>query len=506
MSSRILVPAHRGAVAALVAFAAVAACTEQSAGPAPPDLALQAAERGCPAADVIVSTYDELWNAVANSAPGTTIGVSGTIPVQSDIWLQTERLTLTCAAPGAGLSVAEGATIDFLVRPSAPDVAVVGLALDASGTKGGAIFAHWDGVVVFAERVRVVGNRARCGLDECITFLAGDQEFSVMTGAVVVGNRVDAVGSRVGIHVQGFRDAVVERNDVRTVVPGPAVGIEVNLSRDVVVRDNVVTGPWTDGIFLFNNVVAARLTGNQVSGALDNPIVLFSTDSVQVTDNIVECGASSCAFLADGATNALVARNVFQAAGPATGVHVQQGTDGTRILDNRIVTSGPSTNPAFGGIRIRDGAGVIVAGNRVEGPWANGIASDFISNATIRRNRLLRPAGLGLSLALDGSAITQNGVVEAGGGGLLLRSGCFNTIAGNALAGNEPGAVFEAPTGANTYQGDAASVVDLGNFDCDGDGVPDPNVIVTTGARTSAVAARVPPTSGKIASGPRGLR
>lgn len=131
---------------------------------------------------------------------------------------------------------------------------------------------------------------------------------------------------------------------------------------------------------------------------------------------------------------------------------------------------------------------MVVAGNTVEGPWANGIATDFIGESTIERNQLLNPTEFGLSLALDASTITKNRVANAGGGGLRLRSGCFNFLTANILVGNDPGAVFDPPTGANVYEGDPASVVDLGDFDCDGDGVADPNVIVAPGAPPSVAA------------------
>lgn len=81
--------------------------------------------------------------------------------------------------------------------------------------------------------------------------------------------------------------------------------------------------------------------------------------------------------------------------------------------------------------------------------------------------------------------------------------GCFNTFTDNVLVGNDPGALFDPPTGANTYDGDPSPVVDLGAFDCDGDGVDDPNQISTAGASPSAAAVpSAPATSGSD----RGLR
>jgi hypothetical protein len=137
---------------------------------------------------------------------------------------------------------------------------------------------------------------------------------------------------------------------------------------------------------------------------------------------------------------------------------------------------------------------VVVARNVIAGPWANGIAAALIDQATIEQNAVLGPGGFGLILTdFHGGAVTNNRVSRAGAGGLLLASGCYNVFTGNRLAGNDPGAVFEQPTGANTYRGDNAPVVDLGDFDCDGDGVPDPNDVGEHSAAARQLAAPAAP-------------
>src|SRR5439155_16919576 len=42
--------------------------------------------------------------------------------------------------------------------------------------------------------------------------------------------------------------------------------------------------------------------------------------------------------------------------------------------------------------------------------------------------------------------------------------------------------VFDVTSGANSYAGDPSVVVDNGGFDCNGDGVNDPNIITGPGA------------------------
>jgi hypothetical protein len=461
----------------------------------------------CPASDVIVASWGELVDAVAAATPGTTIGIAGTIALGNDVNINTTGLTITCATPGAGLTVADGATVNWLLGPRAPDVTITGLVLDATATRlGGAVFAFWDGVIAFGERVRVVNNTLRCGLRECIVLLGRLEEFAVVSGGTVADNRLEGPATdqfTFGIHVQGFRDVVVERNEVTTPTPGAGSGIAVNLSRDVLVRDNVVTGPWANNVWLFDNAVATRVVGNRLRGATEQAILAEHSDAVEATGNHAECGTACVLFHAS--PNAAVSGNLFQATEPGSGIHFQQGTDGTRILNNRITTAQPSTSPFLGGIRVRDGSGVLVAGNTVEGPWANGVATTELTNVTIERNMILGPSGFGLLLAMDGSTIASNRVSHGGGGGLRLHFGCFNVFTGNVLVGNDPGAVFDESTGANTYRGDPAPVTDLGNIDCDGDGVVDPNQIVARGRPVSAAALPAAP-AGTVGVPTIGLR
>ena len=49
------------------------------------------------------------------------------------------------------------------------------------------------------------------------------------------------------------------------------------------------------------------------------------------------------------------------------------------------------------------------------------------------------------------------------------------------------GAIFDAETGANTLVGNQNVVIDNGDFDCNGDGVADPNIITGRGAVLNGV-------------------
>jgi hypothetical protein len=90
---------------------------------------------------------------------------------------------------------------------------------------------------------------------------------------------------------------------------------------------------------------------------------------------------------------------------------------------------------------------------------------------------------VGPLLMID-NVFQTNEVTGAGSAGVFSQSACRNQFVGNALPGNggNVGLAFAATTGANTFVGNQTIVVDDGAFDCDGDGVVDPNIITGVGA------------------------
>jgi len=208
------------------------------------------------------------------------------------------------------------------------------------------------------------------------------------------------------------------------------------------------------------------------------------------TRNNVQC-VGAC-LVADGSPGLVVAANQFQSAGSATGVHLQGGTDGDSVMGNTIVATAPSTAPNLGAIRVRDGINVVVADNTVHGPWANAIAATDLTGSDFERNSLQSAALYGIRLSsgvsfvpisMTSNSFRGNLVTGSGSAGMLAQLACNNQFIGNALQGNagNVGAVFDVTTGANTLVGDGTIVVDNGSFDCNGDGVQDPNVITGSG-------------------------
>ncbi len=216
-----------------------------------------------------------------------------------------------------------------------------------------------------------------------------------------------------------------------------------------------------------------------------------------VTHNRVICGPASCMIFI-GVRAGRVENNHFETLyAPTSGVHFQghgladeQGNrprpiDGTLIRDNTIVSRDGSLNDDFGAVRARDGRGVTVAHNRVVGPWKNSLAFVNLRASRVVSNRLTGAEIHGIrALDLSAVAFRANKIAGAQAGGIQVdEEACHNRFEGNNVEGNggNVGAIFEIETGGNQWVsrlGSTAQVIDFGDFDCDGDGVTDPNTIV----------------------------
>ena len=219
----------------------------------------------------------------------------------------------------------------------------------------------------------------------------------------------------------------------------------------------------------------------------------FFAEDVRFTNNRVTCSPVLCAFFI-GTRGAIVADNYFESAGSGTGIHLQgNGTplstrpiDGSRVERNTIVAVSASTNPAFGGIRPRDGSNVVVANNVVIGPWANSISPIELTQSVVEGNRLEGAAVYGVRFSagagptgMKDNVLRNNRITAAGSAGVFAFRACGNVFVGNNLQGNADnmGLILTSTTGANTLVGNQNVVVDVGAFDCNGDGVADPNII-----------------------------
>src|SRR5439155_1586336 len=215
---------------------------------------------------------------------------------------------------------------------------------------------------------------------------------------------------------------------------------------------------------------------------------------VRFTHNTVTCSPGACIFLA-GTSGAVVSNNTFTSPGSVTGVHVQLGVedlDSVRIEGNTVVATAPSTDFRFGGIRLVGARHAVVRDNIVTGPWANALRLASLSMSIVTENHLNGAAVYGIGLTRNpfltafvlNSTFRSNVVTGAASGGVFARKACGNVFVGNNLQGNGSniGLIFPDTSGANTVVGNPSVIVDNGAYDCNGDGVNDPNIITGAGA------------------------
>jgi Right handed beta helix region len=294
--------------------------------------------------------------------------------------------------------------------------------------------------------------------------------------------------------------------------PGDVIGIDGMIGLtvdDTIATDNITLTCATPGsglyaagseVFDLVNVFAKHVTIDRLvldaSGALDGPFFVFNdgltafAEDDQFTNNSATCSPIGVCGFVVGAPRTLIANNQFVASGSASGLHLQSGVDGAQIVDNTIVAETPSGVSAFGGIRVRDGSGVLVSGNAVLGPWSNSLAPTNVATSRFAFNRLeeARLSGIRMSTIAIGevrmtdNVFQENRVSTEAAAAVLASLACRNAFAWNELESTTggPGIVFFATTGANKLVGNRTTFVDDGAFDCNGDGVNDPNIITGT--------------------------
>jgi len=338
----------------------------------------------------------------------------------------------------------------------------------------------------------ILSNTVTCGSENCLLAIG-------TAGLVVADNRFEAAGSAAGVHLEGWSDSArVERNTIVSTAAAAegifASGIAVTGGgSNVAVTGNVVTGPWTEAALALVGIFGGRVEGNRLEGALDDGVDLFGSADVQFLNNTVQCGGAC--FFADASPRTVIAGNYFESRGSLSGVHLQNGTDGDRIERNTIVATAPSTGFGFGGIRVRDGSNVVVAGNVVRGPWSNSIASTNLVGSRFEKN-WLQGAGVngirfnvGPFLMIE-NAFRENLVTGAGEAAIFAQWACRNTFLGNSIegTGRNPSVIFDATTGGNVLVLVGAKNLVIDNGGSFGECNFAPNVIAGPGRVVRGVA------------------
>lgn len=233
----------------------------------------------------------------------------------------------------------------------------------------------------------------------------------------------------------------------------------------------------------------------------------WRAEDVLFTNNSVICAPSGCTLLA-GVAGAVFTDNYFEAPGSATGIHLQgQGvrgpdgwierrTDGSRVERNVVVATLPQPTCEFcAGIRPRDGKNLVVSHNTVIGPWINSISTAMLYDSEVSGNRLEGGQAHGIALSRNANSpfstvnnlFRGNRVSGSGDPGAVVVWACDNVFLGNNLKGNnlngdqDIGIWLRLESGNNTVLSNKNVIVEEGDFDCDGDGLSDPNLIAGSG-------------------------
>jgi len=313
-----------------------------------PSFATSTVSPTCPAnPTVTVSDEASLRAAIAAARPGDVIAVSSTIEVTADDTIATDGVTLTCATPGSGL-VATGFDVVDMVTVTAPGVVVDGLVLDGSQAGDSPYLALNDGVNALAQDVRFTNNTVTCArFGECAFIVGG-------TGAVVTDNQFQATDPFSGIHMQGngpdptvrfpirIDGARVQRNTIIAITPslGPRFGaIRVFDADNVMITDNVVSGPWRNGFSPFR-LANSQILRNQITGSV--------VDGIRTSS-------------AGGGAPGLVVRTVFSS-NRVTGAG-RAGVFAQRACANQFASNDLRGNAADLGLLLDDSTGAnVVAG------------------------------------------------------------------------------------------------------------------------------------------------
>src|SRR2546426_4630173 len=394
----------------------------------------------------------------AGSATGVHMqsGIDGT---------RVEHNTIVTTAPppdqflGAGIRVRDGSNVvvaDNVVRgPWRNSIATANLAgalerNDVGGALGNAVR------MVAVQDVQIANNTVSCGAESCALLQGAGGD----TRTTIADNRFESAGSNAGVQLMNMDGARVERNTVVATAAAAqgvfASGIAATGGANLVVTENVVTGPWTEAALSFDGVLAVRVERNRLEGATEDAVDLFFVDDTRFAHNQVACGPGACLFLRSG-PRAVIADNRFESAGSFTGVHLQEGTDSLHVERNTIVATAPSTG-GQGGLRVRDGSNVVVAHNVVSGPWSNSIAPTDLAHSQFQSNQLQGARFFGIRFATGPSFVPipmtrnvfgDNLITGAGSGGILAARACSNRFVLNNLNGNggDIGLTLEATTG-----------------------------------------------------------
>ncbi|HEV3049524.1 MAG TPA: right-handed parallel beta-helix repeat-containing protein [Longimicrobium sp.] len=287
-------PIHTRATS-LALLVLLAACADHPVTPAASP-SLSAAKTCAASPTVVVHTDPELRAALASASSGDVIAISGNIPLDSIVTVATAGITLTCAEPGAGLSLAEGNVDGLLLDLWVGYVTISGLVLDAE--YGFAPVTAVTADPAGLPHIRLTGNEIECGYNFCI--------FAVSVPYLeITDNHWKGDETQFGIQIQGapikqpgggyplMPGIVVSRNVIENEegYPGLYGGVRLRDGTGADITHNQILGSWSGGVVL-TNVHDSRVEHNRIDGALRDGIDFLFITSPRVTASGVSVRAN----------------------------------------------------------------------------------------------------------------------------------------------------------------------------------------------------------------------
>ncbi len=157
-----------------------------------------------------------------------------------------------------------------------------------------------------------------------------------MDGLRVIENDVSSTGSNAGLFIREAADAQVVGNAIVTTAPSgfeTSAAIMILEARDASqVRENSVSGPWTNGILLGGTALGS-VTGNSVEGAQLYGMRI-SGDRNEIRDNRVSGAGQGGALLIDACHNRVV-ENQLHANGEGISVVLDPSTGANYVDQSR---------------------------------------------------------------------------------------------------------------------------------------------------------------------------
>lgn len=284
---------QRARSALLASLAVVAACADAPIEPRVSAIGAPSLSRGghgsvaCTTTGAaIVGTEAGLRAALAAARPGDVVAIDGMIAINGSEEVEVpEGVTLTCASTGSGVTATFWRPV--LLFTASPNSSISGLVVQG-GNSDWPVYVLNGYLRTDVAGVRVDGNSVDCGWAGC-AFIVGAARTSVN------GNTFGTVhNSSTGIHLQGNGPLRIDGSTVtnNTVVANQPVGapafgaIRPRDGTDVVLRGNVIQGPWSNGIatteveealYEHNTVEGARRFGMFFALIMNRPITVRSS-------------------------------------------------------------------------------------------------------------------------------------------------------------------------------------------------------------------------------------